>query len=185
MEGKSRRDRCRVMASNSLAGVCLALCSCAPQDAGRPRKGVVAADSHPELSKIIDAVFERYWTLGYDKLGKPEQVVVCVYQLEAEVNRGGFEDYYFNPSGNLSQEAVAALETIRATRTAQLLRTMNQLFGPTGPPADPAKRRERLSALGAAATNKMDDADQQFYKDEDKLEDLLAAFVSKNRNLPK
>jgi hypothetical protein len=134
-----------------------------------------------DLIKISESVWDRESKLGYEKLSQPERVFLCVWDLEAEVNNGGFDQYYFNSAGDHALDTVRALETIGAKRTAELVRTMNNLFGPAGPSPVRFKRQDQLSSLRDSVANKMHDADKRFYKYDDNLEQLLTAFVSKDR----
>jgi len=133
-----------------------------------------------DLIKISESVWDRESKLGYEKLSQPERVFLCVWDLEAEVNNGGFDQYYFNSAGDHALDTVRALETIGAKRTAELVRTMNSLFGPAGPSPARFKRQDQLSSLRDSVANKLHDADKRFYKYDDNLEQLLTAFVSRD-----
>jgi hypothetical protein len=63
-------------------------------------------------------------------------VFVCVWELEADVNNGGFDQYYFNSSGDLAGDAVESLNAIGAKNTADVVRQANALFGAGGPAVD-------------------------------------------------
>lgn len=134
----------------------------------------------PDLFKVSERVFNRYGKLGYDTLAQPEKVFVCVWGLEGEVNNGGFDQYYFNSSGDHALDAVASLEAIGARHTANLVRQANALFGDAGPSPDRFTRQKQLDTLGDAKTKKMNEIEQAFFKYEDKLGQLLEAYVSKN-----
>jgi hypothetical protein len=132
------------------------------------------------LFKVSDSVFDRYAKLGYEKLSQPEKVFVCVWGLEAEVNNGGFDQYYFNSAGDHSLDAVTSLEAIGANHTANLVRQANALFGEAGPSRDRFARQKQLEGLGQAKTKKMNEIEEEFFKYKDKLGQLLEAYVFKN-----
>ena len=135
---------------------------------------------HPDLFKISDRVFDRYQKLGYEKLSRSEQVFQCVWGLEGEVNNGGFDQYYFNSAGDCALDTVAALEVIGAKHTANLVRQTNAVFGKAGPSPDRFTRQKQLFALDDTKTKRLSELDEEFLKYNDKLGQLLEAYVSKN-----
>jgi hypothetical protein len=135
---------------------------------------------HPDLFEVSDFVFDRYAKVGFDKLSPPEKVFVCVWGLEAEVNNGGFDQYYFNSSGDHAQDAEVSLKAIGAKHTAQLVKLGNALFGASGPSPNRAARQKQLDALGDAKTKKMNEIEDEIMKYKDNLEELLRAYVSRN-----
>lgn len=134
----------------------------------------------PDLFKVSDFVFDRYAKLGYDKLSRPEKVFVCIWGLEGEVNNGGFDQYYFNSAGDHALDTVESLEAIGAKHTANLVRQANALFGETGPSPDRFARQKQLDALGDAKTKKLNEIEEEFFRYEDELGQLLESYVSKN-----
>jgi len=61
-----------------------------------------------------------------------------------------------------------------------LVKRANALFGTAGPSPDRAVRQEQLDALPEAATKKMNELEEEFFKYKDNLQELLTAYVSKN-----
>jgi hypothetical protein len=170
----------------------LLLCSCerapaerpiekakAPVEVGKERPPV--QDDWKEMFKISDRVFDRYMKLGYEKLSPAEKVFQCIWGLEAEVNNGGFNQYYFNSAGDHAADTVKSLETIGANHTANLVRRGNALFGEAGPSPDRFKRQKELFALEDAGKSKeMESLTKEFLKYNDPLGKMLEAYVSKN-----
>ena len=133
-----------------------------------------------DLFKVCDQVFDRYGKVGYDQLAQPEKVFVCVWGLEGEVDNGGFDQYYFNSSGDHALDSVESLESIGAKQSANLVRQANSLFGKTGPLPDQAARQRQLDALDDAEKKMMNAIEKEFYKCEDNLDQLLKTYVYKN-----
>src|SRR5262249_4482588 len=133
-----------------------------------------------DLFAISEKVLKRAADHGFESLNRAEQIFLCIWELEAEVNNGGFHQYYFNDGGDRAAEAVEALETIGAARTAGVVTRANALFGMPGPPRDRNKRQEQLEALSETNLAAMDEIDGQFYKYEENLAALLSAFVRQN-----
>lgn len=134
----------------------------------------------PDLFKVSDVVFDRYNKVGYDNLSQQEKLFVCVWGLEGEVNNGGFDQYYFNSSGDHSLDVEASLKAIGANHTADLVRQGNALFGAAGPSAERFVRQKQLDALDDEKIKKMNEIEEEFFKYKDKLSELLEMYVSKN-----
>src|SRR5947207_15596575 len=69
-----------------------------------------AAANRELLFDLQHRVFLRYEQDGFANLTLAEQTLHCVWWVEAEVNNGGFHQYYWNSSGDEANEAVTALE---------------------------------------------------------------------------
>lgn len=162
--------------------VALLLCGCnrTPAEAPAAKEKPPVKKDQPDVFKVSDFVFDRNAKLGYEKLTTPEKVFVCVWGLEGEVNNGGFDQYYFNSSGDHALDAEGSLKAIGAKHTAQLVKQANTLFGASGPSPNRAARQKQLEALGDAKTKKMNEIEEEFMKYKDNLEELLKAYVSKN-----
>lgn len=130
------------------------------------------------LIALSDKVVPLIWESPPVEMTEPERVFVCVWQLEAEVNNGGFAQYYTNSSGDLAADAPAALEAIGATHTAGIVRAANALFR-GGPPRDPEAREDAFDSVADDAFEELDD---RFLAYEDDLSSLLYAYVQTNRS---
>lgn len=135
---------------------------------------------NPDLSEVGQWVFEREEELGYEKLSWPEKVFVCIKDIDGEVNNGGFDQYYFNSSGDHAIDAVASLEAIEATHTANLVRKTNALFGEGGPSPDRLSRQAQLDALRGDKAKEMNEIEKEFYQGTEDLDGLLKKYISRN-----
>ncbi|WP_237229214.1 DMP19 family protein [Rubinisphaera sp. JC750] len=133
------------------------------------------------LIQHADAAFERLAKSGYAELDLVDRVLICVWSLEGEVNNGGFDQYYFNTSGDWAFDTPNALLAIGATHTAKIVRRANALFGNSGPSSDSTVRQQQLDALGESAQAELDSLDGEFYRYDDDLSTLLAAYVAKHK----
>jgi hypothetical protein len=70
---------------------------------------------------------------NFECLAARDRVLVTIWGLEAEVNNGGFDQYYFNGAGNQAFFAPEALRLIGASRMAEVVARANAVFGPEGP----------------------------------------------------
>lgn len=137
-------------------------------------------NSEQLLFSLIDDVQRRRECDGLDSLTKTEQAFVLVWELEAEVNNGGFSQYFFNRGGGHALATIAALEAIGAHATSQILRRAVRLFGQGGPSLDQASRQRQPEALPDGGDEDFMSMDAAFYEYPDDLSNLLAEHVRKN-----
>ena len=117
-------------------------------------------------------------------LDQREQLLVTIWGLEADVNNGGFDQYYFNSYGDLAQHCPGALRLIGANRTAELVELANAAFGAEGPPQNREERQDRLDEIRDTATPIWDSLEQEFYGYPDDLSELLRLHLEGSRGAP-
>ncbi|MCX9158601.1 DMP19 family protein [Niveibacterium sp. 24ML] len=125
--------------------------------------------------KRIDPWVEKYICAGPSALDPLEVVGVGVWMLEAEVNNGGFDQYYFNSAGDLALQTVEALKAIGAGNTASLLSAANAEFPGSVPPVNRAERQEALGRI--RETVRFASLEAEFYRYEEDLLTLLASYL--------
>jgi len=109
----------------------------------------------------------------------PVQVAICIHQLEAQVNNGGFDQYFHNTSGMFALETKLALRTIGAIKTASLLEEAILIGYPSGYPADSSLHQELLSDSDESL-EKLGELDNEFYGYSDDLSGLVNAYLRIN-----
>mgnify|MGYP003311731553 CR=1 FL=1 len=115
-------------------------------------------------------------------LNQEERVFYIVQQLEMEVNNGGFSQFFYNSSGDLSNELVYACNEIYAYRTAELCQRALDAFG-RPMPVDRMEREEFLDELESDRVDEILDAcDEAFYKYPDDIETLCYEYIFRNRS---
>jgi hypothetical protein len=116
----------------------------------------------------------------FSDLSPAERVFFLVWELEAEVNNGGFNQFFFNSAGDRASVTAAARRAIGAERMASIVERANSSF-PDGPPADRTVRQHALETIDPD-TELFDALDQEFYDYPDDLSALLHRFVTENRS---
>jgi hypothetical protein len=114
---------------------------------------------------------------GFNGLSEAEKVVLCVEDLEGEVNNGGFHQYFLNSDGELIHETPAALEAIGAGYTAAIVRRACSVFPEGSPPKDRTERQESLLVLGREADAQLSRLDDEFYAYKDDLSRLVIDYA--------
>lgn len=119
---------------------------------------------------------------GFDALSQPEKQYFAVGLLEGDVYNGGFDQYFFNSSGDSYLYAVEGLEAMGAIQTLELLRRAKQvLFGFDEPEQDTERRRAFLrSVANESCSKRLSSLDSLFYKDPDALGAKVEQFAKDN-----
>ena len=73
------------------------------------------------LIRLAESPKARFWRLEYGALSVPERIFRAVWELEAQVNNGGFHQYFWNSSGSLVPDVVNALRAIGAAQMASVV----------------------------------------------------------------
>jgi len=117
-----------------------------------------------------------------EKLNPSQRTFLFVENLEREINNGGFNQFYFNSSGDFSQETVNALLEIGAKKTAEIVKKANSEFKNGTVPKDRIERQNELELIEEKAEENWNKCDLEFYEYQDNLTELLIAFVIKNKS---
>jgi hypothetical protein len=129
-----------------------------------------------DLSESAETAYSR----GDDFHGQstPQKVFSAIWALEAEVNNGGFSQYFFNTSNETAGFVVGALETIGAPQTAAICREAISAAFPAGLPVTFEEIRNAAADFPDDVEAKLDALDQKFFQYPHPLTDLLFAYVA-------
>ncbi len=116
------------------------------------------------------------------RLTEPQQDFYFNQNLEREINNGGFNQYFFNSSGNFTHETLASLRKIGASKTADILQEAIDQFPNSLVPKDRADRQNILEQIEEKANEVWEQLDQKFYEYEDDLNDLNIEYIKKYRS---
>lgn len=113
---------------------------------------------------------------------RSRQAIYIIWMLEAEINNGGFNQFYFNPSGQFYKHIPEALKLVGATKFADLTDRANETF---------EKENRKITkhqdgtlegfskSYDDNPLNKFDDEFYNLYKTEH-LQQLQVDFIRKN-----
>lgn len=116
-----------------------------------------------------------------ERLNASEKTFLWIENLEREVNNGGFDQFYFNSSGDFANETVTALKVIGAFKTAEIVRTANSEFKNENVPKIRIERQNEQEIIREKATETWNKCYEQFYLYEDDLSSLLIKFVRNHK----
>lgn len=150
-----------------------------------------ARNRHSAPTERIDEAFDRacsrYSGSNFDQLDEADKILVTIWGLEGDVNNGGFDQYYFNSSGDLAFHAPVALRRIGAHQMAKIIDDANKLFGPNGPARTLDEREAQLLAIApnGSEPHRWDEVTRAFQSYPDDISALLAAFLEARSHVPK
>jgi len=110
----------------------------------------------------------------------PQQVFSSVWAVEAEVNNGGFSQYFLNDSCETAVFVAKALDTIGASRTADICRRAIATAFPAGLPPTPKAISTAAPDFPDEVLEQLGALDNEFFAYPHNLTDLLFAYVSKH-----
>jgi hypothetical protein len=144
-------------------------------------KALLIEDETEAVLKIQELLWKK--TEPYDdfeNLNEAEKTFLYIGMLEAEINNGGFDQYFFNSSGDYANEALEALKKIGAFKTAKIVEEAYRYFPENPMPKDNEKRRELLENINEQTSEKWTQLEDKFYLYEENLGGLVLAYVRKN-----
>ena|SRR5579864_2438669 len=109
---------------------------------------------------------------------RPQKIFSAIWEVEAEVNNGGFKQYFLNNSAESAHFVAEALEAIGAPKTAEICRRAIAIAFPSGLPKATELIQSAAADFSDETMDKLDELDQEFFAYPHNLTDLLFAFVS-------
>lgn len=142
--------------------------------------------SQESETDIILGIGELLWDKSkndenFESLNQFEKNVLYIEMLEAQVNNGGFDQYFFNSSGEYAYETLTALEQVGASKAAELLEQAIKAFPQLPIPKDTEQRRELMEDLPERISDIWEQLDDKFYEYPDNIGGLTIAYVKNNK----
>ena len=136
-----------------------------------------AMSSEDFLFSLVDEIQRKQRESSFAALLPRERIFYLVSALEAELNNGGFNQFFFNSAGDFTTESVEALRTIGADQTAMLLEQAADVFRPVTPSPNWSERQAQVNAFTEAQNATLESLDRMFDAYRDNLSRLLANFM--------
>jgi hypothetical protein len=134
-----------------------------------------ALDKNRALIRLAESTATDFGRIDFGGQTDPQKVFSSIWELESQVNNGGFDAYFRHADSEVIAHAPFALTEIGASRCCAIVERALQILGSL--PATREGREALLDALGA--DDKLDAFDQEFFAYPDDLTELLFAFVAK------
>ncbi|TVZ47482.1 DMP19 family protein [Olleya sp. Hel_I_94] len=135
---------------------------------------------------VVIEIGQKLWDKSkddkdFESLNSIEKNILYIEMLEGQVNNGGFDQFFFNSSGEYAHETLIALEEIKAPKMAEILNRAIRAF-PTSPiPKDEEQRREYMEDVPENISETWDKLDDEFYKYPENLAGLVIEYVKANK----
>ena len=144
----------------------------------------MAIDSREMNRRLIRLSEDRdvgFWAVDHEALPEPKRVFRAIWELEAQVNNGGFDQYFFNSSASTVPYVVAALHSVGAPATAAIVDDAIAAVGRDLPWVDDWTRRRDLAALPAVVSQQLEALTERFLRYQEDLTALLYLYVTQHR----
>lgn len=129
-------------------------------------------------------LYDYYDVAADEQLKKVNQLcrnVFYIYQLESEVNNGGFNQYFFNSAGYYAMETVEALNFFGLDKTKEMLETaLNLLFTKISKSQYKTICAERKLPAEAFEAE-LGELDSRFYEVPENIGETINAYLDSHR----
>ncbi len=130
-----------------------------------------------DTSLLVERARTRRAGGTWDALSDRDRILIAVWELEADVNKGGFGQYFFNSAGDLAWYVPRALRRIGASSAAEIVERANAKFGVDGPPRDQDQRQAVMKQISPDG-DLWDDLDSEFLAYPDDIGLALSKYVA-------
>lgn len=145
-------------------------------------KALLIEDETESILKIQEILWKKTELYDdFENLNEAEKTFLYVEILEAEINNGGFDQYFFNSSGDYTNETLESLKKIGALKTAKLVEEAFKYFPENPIPKDNEKRREILENIDTKTSEKWNELEDEFYLYEENIGGLALEYVRQNK----
>ena len=132
------------------------------------------------LIQLSDSDRTSVWKKPFATQSTPQKVFTAIWEVEAEVNNGGFSQYFENSSCETAHFVVEALEKVGAPLTAGICRRAIATAFPTGLPTDPRLIRSSAAQFSDETSDSLNALTTEFFTYPNNLTDLLFQYVSEH-----
>jgi hypothetical protein len=132
------------------------------------------------LIKLSESSMPKIGKEEFARQSLPQKVFSAIWEVESEVNNGGFSQYFSNHSAESASFIVQALETIGAPRTANICNRAIVTAFPSGLPPTVEDIRAAANDFSEGILAKLEPLDQEFFSYPHNLTDLLFTYVNRH-----
>ncbi|RYY36055.1 MAG: DUF4375 domain-containing protein [Sphingobacteriaceae bacterium] len=142
--------------------------------------------------ELVQVVFDNLctkitdYTKDYETVysfSEAQQAIYLIWCLEAEVNNGGFNQYYSNPSGQFAELLPDALNYVRAKEFSQLVAKANKVYKDNEEEITKYQDGSLEGFSKSYENNPLEEFDDKFYQlgEHENLSSLQVNFIRKNK----
>jgi hypothetical protein len=134
-------------------------------------------DNSEILQEMANALYTKQSESGPDSLSIKEGDFLKAWWFDAEVNNGGFYQYFLNDYGADAPELIEALTRMKADKAALIARNALNLFGNCGPETNWDYWCDNLEDLLNKYKLELDQLNDQYYTREEDLYSCLLKYM--------
>ena len=118
-------------------------------------------------------------TIHIERLSHPSKIIYLAETCDGEIHNGGFDQFFWNSSGDFTIETIEALKELGAINSVQLFKNAISWFPNSLPSADRETRWKQLKVFeeSTAYGKLLDTLDKEFYKYEDNIMALIDEYI--------
>lgn len=136
------------------------------------------AAARVDLADVTVKILAQAGRVGVEQLPPEQRTVAAVWLLAADVDNGGFDQYFFNASGDLAAFAPSAFREIGAPDVAEIVAEAVGAFGEDGPATDQTERHQQMQRLAPAKRKQWMELDARFLQHAETIPGLLRSYVA-------
>ena len=140
-------------------------------------------DKNCFLIKLSESERTDFGRIDFADHSETQKVFSAIWDLESEVNNGGFEQYFASTESESIAFTPTALRTVGAARCAAIVERAISLVFTTFDSATQEARIDYLEAITDDVREQLDILDSAFFEYPDNLTDLLFEFVASNQEI--
>ncbi len=140
---------------------------------------LVGCSGEKNYPESFDYISKKESLIGFNSLSEKEQIIYSVWWLEAEVNNGGFHQYFWNSSGDYANQTLSALEKIGAIKNAALLKAAMDIAFEGAAPVARDSRQFFLEQNEEMKQERLGELDSDFYEYKEDFYKLINQFIAK------
>ncbi len=133
--------------------------------------------------KVIEPVWwsvsiydgENQYNKDLEKFTKPQRYVFAIEWYMSEVNNGGHDQFYYNSTGIVWEDAMKGFQEIGATENYDIIKESADMLG-GNPDLDREKRQDELEKYEPDFS----ELDDKFYTSENSMLEKLHAYIKVN-----
>jgi len=134
------------------------------------------------LSEKLPADYEKEYEMVIS-WNKARQAIYMIWALEAEVHNGGYNQFYFNSSGQFYKDLPDALKLVGADKFADLTKRANETFEKENPKITQHQDGTLEGFSKSYDDNPLNKFDDEFYAlyNTENLQQIQVNFIRKNK----
>lgn len=152
---------------------------------------IIDSTSDDELLQVVFDNLTKKLPDNYEKeyvtvmtWNKSRQAIYLIWLLEAEVNNGGYNQFYFNSSGHIYNELPAVLKLVGANKFANLTERANKIYEKENQEITEHQDRTIEGFSKSYEDNPLNDLDDEFYElyQTENLQQIQVDYIRQNKN---